>query len=275
MTSWRSSRNLCEVVSGKCHTAFSNNRLEATSNAMTKDEVSPKAYPVFRKQFHIPSRWEDDEEFNKIVRHEYLQDSTSKALTLVHTTFRKMGYMSNNDNDSMIHDYLHFMLMDLLTASSRPFIHEKEIPNLVTLKPLFGEFTPDLIVKSGGSLQKPTIIDIYTGKNAGEMDKKKAKYRGMMLVFDFRVITPTNFTTELKDVLSAEAINYLFKQFQFFLTEYHYWRACIKFEKLLKNDVQNHNIKLLPIPEKFAEQQSDFVQSLERKVAAILDDSGV
>jgi hypothetical protein len=245
--------------------------LEGAGASATPPLSPTKAYRVFRKPFHIPSRWDQIEAFRRLVQHEYVQDSTVSALALVHKTLKEMGYVSNNDNDAMIHDYLHYMLMDLLADVGRPFIEEKELPKIVSLHPLFGSHTPDLIVKSGGTLSKPTIIDIYAGRMDREIEKKKAKYREMTMLFDFRVITPNNFTKELKDILPEASILYLFRQFQLFLTKYHYWRACIKFQKLLKNDIQNQAIMPLRTPEDFSDSQTKFLQGLQRKVVAVLD----
>ena len=63
---------------------------------------------------------------------------------------------------------------------------------------------------------------------------------------DFRVVTPHNFTSQLLTVLPKEDIEYLYKNFQIFLTEF-------KLRKVLYND--SENIKIVPDAQKSAKMQ--------------------
>eukprot|EP00952_Eustigmatos_sp_NYUAD-ZCMA_P007641 32258-Eustigmatos_ZCMA.PRE.1 len=78
----------------------------------THTEDSGKEYAVFCKTFHVPREWMKKEQFQYLVNHRYVAENAGEALREIRRCLSELGYME--DNDMMLHDYLHFMLMDLL-----------------------------------------------------------------------------------------------------------------------------------------------------------------
>ncbi|KAL9654708.1 hypothetical protein ABK040_008505 [Willaertia magna] len=129
---------------------------------------------------------------------------------------------NNYINDNMIHDYLYYMISKMLINNNQMFISGKDAShqhNIFTA--LLGQDNhPDFIIKKNKERTRTIIIEIYCGnKDVSEM---KAKYSTINYFADVKIITPTNFTTELQSLFSEEEINYLNGNFQLFLEEYHY-----------------------------------------------------
>ncbi|KAL9654707.1 hypothetical protein ABK040_008504 [Willaertia magna] len=124
-------------------------------------------------------------------------------------------------NDNMIHDYLFCMISKMLINNNHVFICGKEASENIILTALLGKDNhPDFIIKKNKERTRTIIIEIYCGnKDVSEM---KAKYSTINYFADVKIITPTNFTTELQSLFSEEEINYLNGNFQLFLEEYHY-----------------------------------------------------
>ncbi|GLC47495.1 hypothetical protein PLESTB_001822100 [Pleodorina starrii] len=144
-----------------------------------------------------------------------------------------MGYMEGND--SMIHDYLVFSIEDLLDKNGEVFITEKDVRGNASIQKLLAGLTPDLIIKKNAQRDKTILLDVHVGSQ--HADGIKNKYKKLDFFSTVLVVTPYNFQRQLKEVLPESDIDYLYKNFQVFLTEYSYWCASIKLRKVLLNDV--------------------------------------
>jgi hypothetical protein len=226
---------------------------------------------MFRNTFHIPQRWADDESFQKLFKNSYLAVGGMDAFHFVVGTLRGKGYLGKNDR--MMHDYIHFMILDLLAFEGTSFITEDDIRGEEDLVKLFSDLTPDLIVKSSSD-RRTTIIDIYTSYD--EMDKKKSKYRSMGVAFDFIMVTDFGISSELKGILSESSIQYLASNLNVFKVEYRYWKACAELQRVLQYEVVDSlPLMALDCHDAVYEQNVKFRQAFLRKAQMILYDEGL
>jgi hypothetical protein len=254
---------------------------EATAQAQIGGEPSaPETYDVFRKKFHVPKAWADDVFFSNLAGHSYMVDNSTAAFQFIEDCLKNMGY--GEDNDMMIHDYVHFMIVDLLEEAGIPFITEDVIRSKPSLSILFDNLTPDLILKSDLESEnplrcKPLILDVYIGKTEKALNEKKAKYNKLGSTFDFEIIRISNLASSLVNkALSQERVDYLYNQLQVFLTEYAYWKACLKLKKILRNDIENIPIKdFKAADEAFLVKKLAFEAKLEEKAKSLKDFSGI
>jgi len=238
-------------------------------------EVQSK-YAVFRKTFHVPNAWTSNSDINELVEHRYEVKQHGETYSFIEERLRRQGYA--DDNERMVHDYMHFMIEDLLTAEGTPFITEMDIAADPVLINLLNGKTPDLIVKSDPdrNRQKPLIVDVFVGKSDRDRDEKKAKYKTMKVTFDCGLITRENYNAELLAILSRDHVDYFHKQFHIFQAEYGYWRACLKFKKILFNDIENSPIIKLPEkPVSFETDRAKFARRLKIKAASLMDNEGI
>ncbi|GLC59389.1 hypothetical protein PLESTB_001481000 [Pleodorina starrii] len=211
------------------------------------------------KTFHVPTKWMDNEYFAYLVNHSYATEDCTAALQNITETLKKMGYME--DNDSMIHDYLVFSIEDLLDKNGEVFITEQDVRGNASIKKLLAGLTPDLVIKKNAQREKTVLLDVYVGSQ--QADGIKNKYKKLDFFSTMLVVTPYNFQRQLKEVLPESDIDYLYKNFQVFLTEYSYWRACIKFRKVLLNNVENVPLQEFKLePAELTEQAAAKVQFL-------------
>lgn len=234
-----------------------------------------KEYEVFHKRFHIPNMWMDNQPFRELVEHRYATANTAEAFTYIRERLEALGY--HRDNESMAHDYLHFMILDLLAAEDTPFLSENDLRGMQAVMSLFSNLTPDIIVQSDkhcGRL-KPVLLDVYVGKNEEEMRKKKQKYAGWSGIFDFKCITRIGFTSELQSILSRSSIDYLKRHFDIFMVEFVYWRSCLRLQKILLNDVNNIEMKSLRLYDAFVSKVDKFKDALQSKVESLLVNDGL
>lgn len=243
--------------------------------AMADEDEAPTSAgekQLFGKHFHVPRNWLLDENFLDLCNHSYATKDHKSAFKFIEKRLRILGY--SEDNQRMLHDYMHFLLMDLLTAAAVPFLSEEDMKE-DTLSNLFDKKTPDLIVKSAGpntSRPKPLIIDVFVGKSEKAMSDKKAKYSTMKVTFDFTALTVSNYNTELLKVLNQTDVAYFHHQFVLFQAEYSYWHACLKFKKILFNDVENSTIRLtFDVSDEFVVSTVEFKNKLQIKAAQLAD----
>ena len=237
--------------------------------------VKPKMYSMFRKRFHVPSAWNAVPAFVELVEHRYQTDAHAETFKFIEERLRKLGY--GEDNQRMTHDYLHYLLVDLLTSENIPYVTETDISNMPEVRALLNNKTPDLILKSNGSTRpKPLIVDVFVGKSEKEMSEKKSKYSSMGVAFDFAGLTLGNYNAELNKILPKPKIDYFHKQVIIFTAEYAYWMACLKLKKILFNE--RDNVPILPLQEpcaSFIEAVEAFKVGLESKAAALADNHSV
>jgi hypothetical protein len=95
----------------------------------------------------------------------------------------------------------------------------------------------------------------------------KSKYRKLAMFADFIIINKHDFSDILLNnkILPVDDVTYLYKQYQIFLTEYYYWRSCIKLQKVIFNE----NIKNIEIHdfEKYdnTDNKVNFIIALEKR----------
>ena len=188
---------------------------------------------MFRKKFHIPSALMNNETFQNLVEHKYMTSEAQNTFTYIEESLGTLGYI--DDNERIIHDYLHFMVMDLLRSENIVFITENEIRNNELIHQFFGELTPDLVLQSDElrNRKKSVILDIYIGQSDKRIQEKRSKYKELGVFFDVQGLRMHNYPSLLKKLVPKEKVDYLYQQVQNFLTEHHYWRACLKLKKML------------------------------------------
>jgi hypothetical protein len=227
---------------------------------------SAQEYKVFRKTFHVPRTWKDNANFSILLDHSYVRNDVVESFNLIETTLRKIGY--GEDNKKMQHDYLHFMLLDLFAANGEVFVTEEDIRGNEAIKRLLRGTTPDFILKKNDSREKTLIIDIYVGEKVET--EIKSKYRKLDYFSDFIVVTPYNITQSLRGLLSTADMEYLFKNWQIFLTEFYYWQACLKMKKILLNDVENVPLKVIGFEQVvYCHDRDIFLQNLTEYAASV------
>lgn len=227
--------------------------------------LEDKKYSIFRKAFHIPSEWETKEDIKFLIEHRYATKDTQETLREIHTRLRRMRYAE--DNDAMVHDYLHYMIQDLLDKNKEIYITEKDIKSNDLIWGFLLNTTPDFIIKSNIDKKRKTlIVDIYVGNKKDE--SIKSKYRKLAMFADFIIINKHDFADTLinNKILPREDVNYLFKQFQIFLTEYYYWRSCIKLQKVIFNDIKNIEIRDFEKCDN-PNDNADFIIALEKRAS--------
>lgn len=246
-------------------------------NIESNSALPTKRYDLFRKKFYIPSKWASKQEFIDLASHTYATENAVLSLEFIRSRLEALGYLE--DNDTMIHDYLHYTIIDLLVEERIPFLTEDDLRKSSSLATLFQNMTPDLVIKSNPSKGrlKPMILDVYVGNNEKQINDKKSKYKSLQAIFEFSIATRHNFRSILQGILTTDHINYLASQYQIFITEYTYWRACIKLQMILVNDVENIPIRELSVSKGFPEDlQQDIYKlsvALSKKAMVILDNT--
>eukprot|EP01038_Epipyxis_sp_PR26KG_P004403 gene4403-6227_t len=205
------------------------------------DTSSSKQHSVFRKYFHVPSKWVENRNFLDLVEHRYETKHHSSAFDFIKDRLKKLCYYKPDEKE-MLHDYMHFLLADLLTAVKVPFITEEDMMRESDLMDLLNGKTPDLIIKSAGKdsrRPKPLIMDVCVGISDKAMAEKKAIYSTMK-------------------------------------AEYSYWHACIKFQHIIFNEQNNYEIQKLnsPTPE-FNIDRENFKMKLVEKARELINRDGL
>lgn len=214
---------------------------ESSMEPEEKDlEKDGKTYPVFRKPFHVPSRWNCNPAFRTLLDFNNSTSSVTDAFKTIRQAFKDLGYLE--DNAAMVHDYIHFMVEDILVSRKIPFMAETDIRNSV-ISTYFG-VTPDIIMKG------KKVIDFYSGSSVRTIDEKNSKYEEFKgLGFVFFVITPDKIGELEKTGLSTQDVLYLQQNYRIFLCEYQHWFSCMKLGRILFNDKHNFDVKSLEIPQ--------------------------
>ena len=215
--------------------------------------------------------WTRNDSLNALFEHRYLVRNANETFDFVRTTLEAEEYLDNNHK--MVHDYLHYMIMDLLDHEQVSYISKNEIKEYPPILELFNGLTPDLIVQSSMD-RKTSIIDIYSDSaESTVLSQKKSKYKSLSFQFDFRVVTSINFIKQLSGILSQKSIAYLSDHFASFYTEYIYWRACVKIRSIIRNDVVNKPI--IDINVSSIEKRFSFISALTDRAGVLLNSSGI
>jgi hypothetical protein len=200
-------------------------------------------YRPFRKAFHIPLDWASNSYFHELANMQYSKEEVRSSFTTIERLLRAMGYV--DDNQQMLHDYIHFMIKDHLVKHGVPFLDEKDLKEgrAAELSRYLGGHTPDLFVKG------KHIIDVYTGGQDGQEAKRKYVHHDLLQV---HVVKPHSLASVLNGIkvdgrpLLPEAdVEYIRKQYLIFHSEFRYWQSCLKLKMIMKNEVENVKINLL------------------------------
>ena len=168
-------------------TVFSTRTKDMSGALQLAENMEMENNEGFRTSFHVPKKWSTDDKFRQLFENKYLANDGAQSIEFVVGTLKEKGYLE--DNDRMVHDYLHYMVSDLLASEGIPHIIKDDIQAEPYLTSLFSDLTPDLIVKSAPPRRRTTIVDIYIGRDQAAADKKKSKYKGMAISFDFIAVT--------------------------------------------------------------------------------------
>ena len=173
------------------------------------------------KQLHIPSKWNDND-IVKLLQFNYDTDS-----------FQIMSELYKKISNSCIHDYLHFIIEDMLDKKNIPYISKKDIYNCIHRK-IFQQI-PD-IVTINYETSKYLILDIYDKLEKQSIVDKITKKMELQLFFDYEIIHQLNIGV-LKKLLmfDDDDIKYIEDNYCAFRFEYHYWTICINIGKIVKN----------------------------------------
>lgn len=173
------------------------------------------------KQLHIPSKWNDND-IVKLLQFNYDTDS-----------FQVMNELYKKISESCIHDYLHFIIEDMLDEKNIPYISKKDIYTSIHRK-IFQQI-PDIITINYET-SKYLMLDIYDKSEKQSMTDKITKKMELQLFFDYEIIHQLNIDSLKKLLLfSDDDIKYIKKNYCTFRFEYHYWTTCVNIGKIVKN----------------------------------------
>jgi hypothetical protein len=226
--------------------------------------------------FHVPKQFKKIPEFMELVEHIYFKDNTKDTFSFVEQSFRGMGYCE--DNDAMVHDYLHHMICDIFENEGIAFITETEIRDSESLLQLFGGYTPDIVVQSDADKgrNKTSILDVYVGCSERRIQEKKTKYKSLGVFSTYDTVTLLTLNKVLVKYVSQQKIDYLFKHYQVFMTEYRYWCSCLKLGKILLNDCANVDIEEFEdATESYTMKNKEFFSSIEAYACNLLNQTGI
>ena len=186
----------------------------------------------FRTSFHIPTKWEDNTSFAALSSFKYRTLDAENALDFIKQSLKDLGYASS-DNSTMVHDYIHYFLCDLLKELD---LKANRAPHL---SQLLNNFTPDLIVSASKKKGKPLLIDVHVG--GSDLSSIKGKYKHFGVIFDVSFVSPYNitFNPALRLLIPQDRLDYLYQNLQIFTSEHQYWMSCLKMQRILKNEIQN------------------------------------
>lgn len=233
---------------------------------------------MFRKRFHVPSRWASIPEIVELAERRYQPiESEMEVGAFIEERLRKHGYSKDAHPCGafpMWRDYMHFLLIDLVTAEGHPFVTKEDIAEMPALKALFGDTIPDLIIKSNGynsNRAKPLIIDVVLGESEKESRERAAKYHKFEVVFDFVGLTIGNYRTELynREVITKRHVDYFHRQNTYFYMEHSYWIDCLEHcNRLDENGVASAEEVSVP-PPGFALEVEAFKTNLAKKATTM------
>lgn len=216
--------------------------------------VSPppvKLSDVFRKKFHVPTAWRNHAEFQKLIEHKYPAGSISDTINFVRQCLSETGYRfgPGDDMQRIEHDYVCFILQDILCARGTPFITEQNLKDdaavMAGVVKVFNG-TPDFIIhgKKVAEKQPFYVVDVYSGTKP---DAKK-KYMSSLISkhiphVQVLPITHNGLVIGLEQlaggILSKKEIDYISNHYAVFQTEAQYWRSCLRMGTILFNDKKN------------------------------------
>lgn len=196
--------------------------IRVEKNKFNKKRLSTFSSAKSGEVFHVPSIWAENKAFNMLSCRAYEREDHDLSLRLMRESLSTLGYSS--DNPTIVHDFAHHLLHDLLTSNGVPFVSKEDIIRSVPLVQFFGNYAPDFIVKSNPpKCPDPTILDLSIGvSKQAQLDKKK-KYATFGILFHLEVLTVGNFCGPLIRILPQMDRLYMECQMATFQNEYKYW----------------------------------------------------
>src|SRR6185312_15955415 len=144
---------------------------------MFSSSTSPATqHKIIRKEFHYPSAWDKNPHFTELLNHQYdpsIVTSHEATINFVSTKMKLMGY-GLESSMFMKHDYLAYMLEDVLRKNGHVFLTEADMkdpkkpqeqdPLIKNIRTALSSnpnklVTPDLFVPHGNN---QLIIEVYT-----------------------------------------------------------------------------------------------------------------
>jgi hypothetical protein len=113
-------------------------------------------------------------------------------------------------------------------------------------------------------------MDIYIGHQSSAVEDRKSMYESLGSVFSFEAIHLSNFMAVLTAFIPQAKVDYLYKQFSLFFTEYHYWKSCLRLKKILFKDVENVPLMPLEPADQFEFDRNDFMANLILRAVTLL-----
>lgn len=234
--------NFEEIEENNFEESKEKNFEEIKENNLVNEERKDKA---FKKAFHIPSYWENNKDFQDLATHEYAKKDAITSFNFITQKFHALGY-SNKGNEKMIHDYLVYLIQDVLSNEGIAFITEDEMCEL-DFPDTFGKYTPDFIINPKNG--KPIILDVYIGDDDSKsLNERKSKYMTFgTQTFDIKFVTKYNISSELEKIINKSNVDYIEKNIHLFTIEYTYWKSCIKLQKVICSNIDNIRFKKFPV----------------------------
>ena len=198
----------------------------------------------------------------KLLSYGYDVSNSENAFNFVYYIFQKLGYC--DDNGYMLHDYIFYVICDLLTKNNIPFVTKDDIKNNKIITTYFDNNTPDLMIKDR------KIFDICITNE--DTEHIKEKYEKFGSIFDYNIITPNNMISILQTLFNNLDIYYLFENYQIFVSEYAYWMSCFNIGKIIKNESQNYYKKHYPCNPTFEAKRDKFKNAILTKLINISND---
>lgn len=248
-------------------------------HALKDSSVVRENFSTLRKS--LPKAWSNNSDFLELVAYGHDDNDKNVSYTFIEERLQSLGYADNNDR--MVHDYIQFMIQDILTAEGTPFATNSDMKSNEHLMYLFHGQVPDLIVKSDKSRNrpKPMIVDVLVNVNDHQLEAKRDKYDGMLQVFDYSIITRYiyNYYYELPKIMSEQHVDYFHKHFNMFLEEYNYWITCVQARTMYSRsdiNIQKRVINALAgKADGFDDARVDFIDALTGKARAIRSIKGI
>ena len=155
---------------------------------MTEEIYSVKD---IRKTFHVPNEWKLLADMQYLVTHSYVKEQAKESFVTISKCLKRLGYME--DNNMMIHDYLHYMILDLLDKNQEVFLTENEIRGNNNILSLCAGNTPDFILKKKAT-DKRRVSSTFMLGISSHHQKSKASTRRL----DFLQISTLSHNTTLR-----------------------------------------------------------------------------
>lgn len=226
--------------------------------------INDRKYDIFRKRFHIPRKWMESTPLVNLIRFNYTTDDLSQAMSDIENLHEKTVYPTM-DNLQMLHDYLHFLLIDVLTHRGIPFVEECEMSS-EPFKSLL-KCTPDLLISGR------ILLEVYIGGEVSVIEQKKTKYATLSLAFNKRFIMTQG---SISDVcvaigLTEDDAKYVQANFNIFKCEYTYWTSCRKLGKILRNEADNIPMRTLDVPPDFDTKKYTYREKLLARLQSVAE----